>query len=49
LFGVQPGDPIIYGSAVLLVMMMTLVGTLRPAVRASVIDPAMTIRAESRR
>jgi ABC-type lipoprotein release transport system permease subunit len=46
LFGVQPGDPIIYGSAVLLAMMMTLVGTLRPAVRASAIDPAVTIRTE---
>jgi predicted permease len=46
LFGVQPDDTIIYGSAVLLTMTMTLAGTLRPAVRASIIDPAVTIRAE---
>ncbi len=46
LFGVQPSDPIIYSSAVLLAMTMTLAGTLRPAVRASVIDPAVTLRAE---
>ncbi len=46
LFGVEPGDPLIYGSAVLLAMVMTLAGTLRPALRASTIDPAITIRTE---
>jgi hypothetical protein len=40
LFGVRRS-----GSAALLAMAMTLLGTLRPAVRAS-IDPAVTLRAE---
>jgi putative ABC transport system permease protein len=46
LFGVQPSDPVIYISAALLAMIMTLAGSLRPAVRAAIIDPAATIRAE---
>jgi predicted permease len=46
LFGVQPGDPIIYASSALIAMLMTLAGSLRPAVRASSINPAVTIRAE---
>jgi predicted permease len=46
LFGVEPGDPFIYASAALLALAMTLVGSLRPAVRAACVDPAVTIRAE---
>lgn len=46
LFGVRPGDPAIYGGAAVLAMAMTLAGTLRPAVRAAAIDPAVTIRTE---
>lgn len=46
LFGVYPGDPIIYGSSALLAMLMTLAGSLRPAIRASSINPALTIRGE---
>jgi ABC-type antimicrobial peptide transport system permease subunit len=46
LFGVHPGDPIIYGSSALLAIFMTLAGSLRPAIRASSIDPASTIRTE---
>jgi putative ABC transport system permease protein len=46
LFGVHPGDPIIYGSSALLAMLMTLAGSLRPAMSGSSINPASTIRDE---
>jgi predicted permease len=46
LFGVTPDDPVIYGAAAVLTMVMTLIGSLQPAVRAAVIDPAITMRAE---
>jgi hypothetical protein len=46
LFGVEPGDPLVYGSAALLVMTMTLAGSMRPAIRAAITDPALTIRSE---
>ena len=46
LFGVEPGDPLIYASASLLAMIMTLASSFRPALRASIIDPAVTIRME---
>jgi predicted permease len=46
LFGVEPGDPIIYGAAALLALVMTVAGSLRPALRAATIDPAVTIRTE---
>lgn len=46
LFGVEPGDPVIYGAAALLALVMTFAGTLRPAFRAATIDPAVTIRTE---
>jgi predicted permease len=46
LFGVKPGDPLIYGSAALVTLVMTLASSLRPAVRAATTDPALTIRAE---
>jgi predicted permease len=44
LFGVDPDDAVIYGSASLLAMITTLASSFRPAFRASTIDPALTIR-----
>jgi putative ABC transport system permease protein len=46
LFGVDPADPAILLAAALLAFAMTLAGSLRPAIRAAVIDPATTIRTE---
>jgi putative ABC transport system permease protein len=46
LFGVQPGDSTIYAAAALLALLMTLAGSLRPALRAAGVDPAITIRSE---
>jgi putative ABC transport system permease protein len=46
LFGVEPDDPAIYGSAAALAVAMTLAGSLRPALRAARVDPALTIRSE---
>jgi putative ABC transport system permease protein len=46
LFGVEPGDPLIYAGASLLALVMTLVGSFGPAVRAASLDPAFTIRDE---
>ena len=44
LFGVQPGDPVIYGGSALLALTMTLISSAQPALRASRIDPATTIK-----
>ena len=44
LFGVEPGDPAIYAGAVVLAVVMTLGGSLRPALRAASIDPAVATR-----
>ncbi len=46
LFGVNPADPVIYIAAAGLALAMTLAGSLRPALRAAGVDPAVTIRAE---
>jgi ABC-type antimicrobial peptide transport system permease subunit len=46
LFNVQPGDPYVYGGAAALVVLLTVAGSLRPALRAARIDPAMAIRAD---
>jgi predicted permease len=46
LFGVEPGDPAIYAFAALVALTMTLAGSVRPAVRAAVIDPTITTRVE---
>jgi predicted permease len=46
LFGVEPGDPLIYALAGSLALFMILAGSLRPAIRAATIDPAVTIRTE---
>ncbi len=46
LFGVQPGDPVIYVAAGVLALAMTIGGSFRPAMRAASVDPAITIRTE---
>ena len=46
LFGVSPGDPLVYGAAAFLALVMTVAGSIRPAVKAAAIDPLATIRAE---
>jgi putative ABC transport system permease protein len=46
LFGVSPGDPSVYGAAAFLALVMTVAGSIRPAVKAAAIDPLATIRAE---
>jgi ABC-type antimicrobial peptide transport system permease subunit len=46
LFGVRPDDPAIYAAAALLALAMTIAGSLRPALRAASVDPAITIRSE---
>jgi predicted permease len=47
LFGVQPGDPMIYGVSVSIALGMTVISSAQPALRASRIDPAATIRNDS--
>jgi ABC-type antimicrobial peptide transport system permease subunit len=46
LFGVTPIDPVIYGAAILITMVMTVAGSLQPALRAAGIDPAVTMKNE---
>jgi ABC-type lipoprotein release transport system permease subunit len=46
LFGVRPGDPAIYAAAAAVALVMTIAGSLYPAVRAAGVDPARTTRAE---
>ena len=46
LAGVAPGDPLTFGSAIGLAVVMTVAGTLVPALRALRIDPIAAIRAE---
>ncbi len=46
LFGVAPADPVTIGAAVALVVLMTLLGALIPARRASRIDPMRVLRSE---
>ena len=46
LFGVDPGDPVVYGASALVALVMTLAGSLRPAMRASNLNPAFTSRGE---
>jgi ABC-type lipoprotein release transport system permease subunit len=42
----MPGDPAIYAAAALLAALMTLAGSLRPALRAASVDPVITIQSE---
>lgn len=46
LAGVSPSDPPIFGGAVALALVMTLLGSLLPAVRAMRVDPMTAIRTE---
>ena len=46
LFGVEPTDPMVYGPAALLALVLALTGSVLPACRAAAIDPAMTTRTE---
>jgi putative ABC transport system permease protein len=46
LIGVTPGDTLTFASAIALTVVMTLIGTLLPTVRAVRIDPLRAIRAE---
>src|SRR5262249_47600194 len=46
LYGVQPDDPAVYAAAALFVLTLTIAVSLRPALRASRTDPAITIRTE---
>ena len=46
LFGVAPGDPTIYLVSALLALALTVIGSVRPALRAASVDPAATIRSE---
>ena len=46
LFGVLPGDPLVYGAACGVALLMTFAGSVPPALRASRIDPAITMRVE---
>lgn len=46
LFGVKPGDPLIYAGSSLLAMAMALAGSFWPALRAANVDPAVSIRNE---
>jgi ABC-type antimicrobial peptide transport system permease subunit len=46
LFGVDPRDPIVYGSVVALIVVVSLVATLVPARRATRVDPMVALRAE---
>lgn len=46
LFSVEPTDVMTYASACLLVLAMALIGSFGPAMRASRVDPAISIRGE---
>ena len=46
LFGVDPGDPVVFGAAITLAMLMTLAGSLIPAWRAVRVDPIAATRSE---
>lgn len=46
LFGVQPGDPAIYIAVAALALGTAFAGSLRPALQAAAVDPAITIRSE---
>jgi putative ABC transport system permease protein len=46
LFGVRPNDPATYAAAVSLALVMTVAGSLVPALRAVRVDPTIAIRAE---
>ena len=41
-----PGDAVTFGGALVLVLVMTLAGSLVPAWRAARVDPAVVLRAD---
>jgi ABC-type antimicrobial peptide transport system permease subunit len=46
LFGVQPGDPLTYGSVAAVLALAAIVATLVPARRATRVDPALALRSD---
>ncbi len=46
LFGVDPANPLVFGAAIALALLMTLAGSLLPAVRAVRVDPLSATRAD---
>jgi putative ABC transport system permease protein len=46
LAGVQPGDPVTFTAAIILCVATAIAGCLRPALRASSVDPATALRSE---
>ncbi len=46
LAGVKPGDPATFLAAVGVVLLMTMAGSLLPAIRAVLVDPIAAIRVE---
>jgi ABC-type lipoprotein release transport system permease subunit len=46
LFGIQPGDPATFASAVGAALLMTFAGSLLPALRAVRISPMAALKAE---
>jgi putative ABC transport system permease protein len=46
LAGIQPDDPVVYGTAAALAAAMAMAGSFWPAIRAARIDPATAMRAE---
>jgi putative ABC transport system permease protein len=46
LFGIQPGDPATFGAAIGVALLMTLAGSLVPALRAVRIAPMLALRAD---
>ncbi len=46
LAGVSPGDALVWGSAILLSIVMTVAGSLVPAIRAARVDPGIAIRCD---
>jgi putative ABC transport system permease protein len=46
LYGVQPLDPVTFGSAVVAVSLTAMIATVAPVLRARQLDPAVTLRSE---
>jgi predicted permease len=46
LFGIQPGDPVTFSTAAGVALLMTISGSLLPALRAVRVDPAIVLRSE---
>ena len=46
LAGISPGDALVWGSAILLSIVMTVAGSLVPAIRAARVDPGIAIRCD---